>query len=261
MLKTKRCYRQRSFIPKSKMNAKTKFSSFWEKYQTNLVLIIVISFLFTGCVVQKAENVRPDNNVVVPPTAVRPRPAAGSIWYGVSGNNLICTPVKARYVNDVVTIIVSETVVGGNKASTNTSRDSSTAASLTSLFGIENAIINNNANMNGKISLSGTSNNSLKGAGDTDRSSMLEARISARVLRVLDNGNMLIEGKRHLTVNAEDQFIIISGIIRPEDVSAENTVASRHIADARIVYTGDGVINDKMRPGWLTRVVDWVWPF
>lgn len=243
------------------MSAKKKFSSFSEKYQIKLALIIVIFFLFTGCVVQKTENVRPDNSVVVPPQVVRPRPASGSIWYGENGNNLICTAKKARYINDVVTIIVSETVVGGNSASTNTSRDTSTTAALTSFFGIENAIINNNANMNGKIALSGSSSNSLKGAGDTDRSSMLEARISARVLRVLDNGNMLIEGKRHLTVNAEDQFIIISGIIRPEDVSADNTVASRHIADARIVYTGDGVINDKMRPGWLTRVVDWVWPF
>ncbi|MEN6620516.1 MAG: flagellar basal body L-ring protein FlgH [Smithella sp.] len=230
----------------------------WKKFKIILEMIIVISFLFTGCAAQKAENI---SNIVVPPQAVRPRPAAGSIWYGENGNNLICTAKKARYVNDVVTIFVSETAVGGNKASTNTSRDTSTSAAITSLLGIENAIINNNANMNGKIALSGSSNNSLKGAGDTDRSSMLEARISARVLRVLDNGNMLIEGKRHLTVNAEDQFIIISGIIRPEDVSADNTVASRHIADARIVYTGDGVINDKMRPGWLTRVVDWVWPF
>ncbi|MEQ8163676.1 MAG: flagellar basal body L-ring protein FlgH, partial [Smithellaceae bacterium] len=72
---------------------------------------------------------------------------------------------------------------------------------------------------------------------------------------------LLIEGRRQLTVNAEDQFLVITGIVRPEDITAINTVASQYIADARILYPGDGVINDKMRPGWLTRVVDWVWPF
>jgi flagellar L-ring protein FlgH len=223
--------------------------------------LLAIALIFTGCIQPKAENVRPDNQAVVLPQAVRPQPAAGSIWAGENGNNLICSAKKARYTNDIVTIIVSETAAGGNKASTNTSKDTSTSAAITSLLGVENAIIGSNANMNGKIGLGGTSNNSLKGSGDTSRNSTLEARISARVLKVLDNGNMLIEGKRHLTVNAEDQFIIISGVVRPEDVTAENTVVSQYISDARIVYTGDGVINDKMRPGWLTRVVDWAWPF
>jgi len=78
---------------------------------------------------------------------------------------------------------------------------------------------------------------------------------------VMENGNLVIEGRRQLTVNSEDQFIIMTGFIRPEDITAENTIYSQYIADARIIFTGDGVINDKMRPGWMTRVVDWVWPF
>ncbi|PKN77290.1 MAG: flagellar biosynthesis protein FlgH [Deltaproteobacteria bacterium HGW-Deltaproteobacteria-10] len=224
-----------------------------------LVLILAV-FVVTGCLPAKKEVVRPDTNISVPPT-VKAQPASGSIWAGESANNLICSGKKARYANDIVTIIISETAAGGNKASTNTSKDTSTSAAITSLLGIENAIIGSNASMGGKIGLGGTSTNALKGEGDTSRSSTLSASISARVLKVLDNGNLLIEGKRQLTVNAEDQFIIISGIIRPDDITASNTVASQYIADARIFYTGDGVINDKMRPGWLTRMVDWVWPF
>lgn len=220
---------------------------------------LALIFLFAGCLAQKTENVRPDN-VVVPPAA-KPQPAAGSIWSGESTNNLICSDKKARYINDIVTIIISETAVGGNKASTNTSRDTSTSAAITALLGIDNKILAHNANMGGEISIGGTSANSLKGAGDTTRSSTLSASISARVLKVFDNGNLLIEGRRQLTVNAEDQYLVITGIVRPEDITAINTVASQYIADARIIYTGDGVINDKMRPGWLTRVVDWVWPF
>ncbi len=223
------------------------------------LVLIIAAFMVTGCLSEQKVNIRPDD-VALPPI-VKPQPAAGSIWAGESSNNLIFSGKKARYVNDIVTIIISETATGGNKASTNTSKDTSTSAAITSLLGIENAIIGSNATMGGKIGLGGTSTNALKGSGDTSRSSTLSASISARVLKVLDNGNLLIEGKRQMTVNAEDQFIVITGIIRPDDVTADNTVASQYIADARILYTGDGVINDKMRPGWLTRVVDWVWPF
>jgi len=81
------------------------------------------------------------------------------------------------------------------------------------------------------------------------------------VTQVLDNGNLLIEGRRLITVNAEDQYMILTGIIRPEDITNDNLILSQYIADARITYTGRGVVDDKMRPGWLTRIIDWVWPF
>ena len=189
------------------------------------------------------------------------QPAPGSIWRGENDKSMLFADKKARYVDDIVTIIVAESAQGGNKATTDTSRDSSASASIGSFFGIENSIIGSNANMGGKIALGGTSSNSLKGQGDTSRNNTLIARISARVIRVMDNGNLLIEGRRMVAVNAEDQYLIISGIIRPQDITTENTIASQYIADARIIYTGEGVINDKMRPGWMTRIVDWVWPF
>jgi flagellar L-ring protein precursor FlgH len=207
----------------------------------------------------RTEPVKPENLYVTPET--KPQPAAGAVWQGESDKSLLFVSKKARYVNDIVTIIVSETSLGQNKASTGTSRDTSTSANITSLLGIENAIIGHNADMNGTIGLGGTSANSLKGTGDTSRNGTLTAKISGRVIRVLDNGNMVIECKRQVTVNAEDQFIILTGIIRSEDITVDNTIASQYVADARIIYTGEGVVNDKMRPGWLTRAVDWVWPF
>jgi flagellar L-ring protein FlgH len=225
----------------------------------HLQVSLMLVFIFTGCVSPKPENIRPDNVVV--PQIAKPRPAVGSIWPGESSNNLICTNKRARYINDIVTIIVSETVSGGNKATTNTSRDASTSHAISALLGIDNYILARNPSMGESISLGGTSANSLKGAGDTSRSSTLSASVSARVIKVFDNGNLLIEGKRQMTVNAEDQFIVVSGIVRPEDITANNTVASQYMADARIIYTGEGVVNDKMRPGWLTRTMDWVWPF
>ena len=188
-------------------------------------------------------------------------PAPGSIWSGENTHNLLYADRKARYVNDIVTIIISEQSQGGTKATTNTSRDTTNTSGISALLGVDTSLINNNANLGGKIEVGGASTNALKGTGDTSRGGNLAARLTARVTRVMENGNLVIEGRRQLTVNAEDQFIIMNGIIRPEDITGENLIYSQYIADARIVYTGDGVINDKMRPGWMTRVVDWVWPF
>jgi flagellar L-ring protein precursor FlgH len=222
--------------------------------------LCMLLILISGCSAGLAEMKKATTTVPVEPVKVT-APAPGSIWPGENARNLLFADRKARYVNDIVTIIINEQSQGGNKATTNTGRDTKTAAGINALLGLDTSIISSNANLGGKIEIGGSSTNSLKGTGDTTRGGNLAARLTARVTRVLDNGNLLIEGRRQLTVNAEDQFIIMSGIIRPEDITAENLIASQYIADARIMYTGNGVINDKMRPGWLTRVADWVWPF
>ena len=129
------------------------------------------------------------------------------------------------------------------------------------MLGLDTSIKNANSNLGGKLSVGGTSASTLKGAGDTSRGGKLQARLTARVVKVLDNGNLLIEGRRQLTLNAEDQFIVITGVIRSEDIMADNWVLSSNMADARILYTGSGVLTDKQHPGWMTRALDWGWPF
>ncbi len=226
-------------------------------------LALLILFL-TACSALDAETMKNEEQVPVaaaaPAANIRPS-APGSIWQGESARNALFSDKKARYVNDIVTIIVSEVSSGGNKASTDTSRNTSTTAKITALLGFDKAILDGNSNMGTSIGVGGTNANSLKGKGDTTRGSTLVARLTARVVNVLENGNLVIEGRRQLNVNAENQFIILTGIVRPEDITEGNTIASQYIADAKIIYSGEGVINDKMRPGWLTRIVDWVWPF
>ena len=99
---------------------------------------------------------------------------------------------------------------------------------------------------------------------DTGRSKgfgFVEMATAADAQKALSMFNGYSMGRRQLTVNAEDQYMILTGVIRPEDITSDNLILSQYIADARIVYTGRGVVDDKMRPGWLTRVIDWVWPF
>lgn len=187
---------------------------------------------------------------------VKTQPAPGSTWPGGNSQNLIFSDRKARSVNDVVTILIAENSEGANNAKTETNRDATTTAGIA---GITQATPDNT--ILSKYELGGSSTNSLKGEGKTRRDSNLTAKVTARVIRVLGNGNLVIEGRRLVTVNAEDQYMVITGLIRPEDITSDNTIASQYISDARITYSGKGVVDDKMRPGWLTRVVDWVWPF
>lgn len=222
------------------------------------LLELGLFFLLVSCIPMQ-ETVKED--VYIPPTVQRQEPQMGSIWIGENAQNSLFVDRKARGIGDIVTIIVSESSTGNNKAGTDTSRDSSTDADITALLGLETSILKRNENMGGQIKIGGSSSNSLSGSGNTSRGNTLVARITARVIRVMENGNLMIEGRRQVTINAEDQFIVISGIIRPEDITSDNLIASQYISDARILYTGKGVVNDKLRPGWLTRVVDWVWPF
>ena len=208
----------------------------------------------------RPDTVRPEANQQ-PVIISKPLHTPGSLWPGESTRNSLFSDNKARYVNDIVTIVIDESSSGQNKASTNSSRDTKTSAGISAMLGLDTQILNNNPSMGASISVGGTHANSMKGTGDTSRGGTLKATIAAKVVRVLDNGYLLLEGRRQLTLNEEDQFIVITGTVRPEDITADNLVSSSQVADARIVYTGNGVVNDKQRPGWLTRILDWGWPF
>lgn len=226
------------------------------------LIVLTAVGLICGC---SGYGTRP--NDIQPEAKVQPSPVArpvytpGSLWPGENSRNMLFSDNKARYVNDIVTIVIDEQSSGQNQASTNTSKDTKTNSGISALLGMETSITKSNANMGGSIAVGGTSTNSLKGSGDTSRGGKLQARLTARVVRVLENGNLLIEGRRQLTLNAEDEFIVITGVIRTADISSENAVSSSNIADARILYTGSGVLADKQHPGWLTRALDWGWPF
>jgi flagellar L-ring protein precursor FlgH len=222
--------------------------------------VLPVLFLFIGAfaVSSCAVNGNLYKDLEPPPTppVAKTQAAPGSIWPGATGNNMLFTDRKARYVNDVVTIVISETAEGENNAKLESNRTSVTTGGIAGIYQF-----NPDKTILSKYELGGSSTNDMEGEGKTKRDGILKGRITARVTQVLDNGNLMIEGKRLITVNAEDQYMILTGVIRPEDITNDNLILSQYIADARIVYTGRGVVDDKMRPGWLTRVIDWVWPF
>ncbi len=100
--------------------------------------------------------------------------------------------------------------------------------------------------------------NSFKGSGATSTRGSIRAKISARVDSVLANGDLVITGLRTIVVNGEEQKITLSGIVRPADILANNSVYSYNIADARIAFEGNGVVSSAQGPGWITKLLHWI---
>ncbi|WP_136514996.1 flagellar basal body L-ring protein FlgH [Geomonas edaphica] len=208
-----------------------------------------------GCAHESAEVTTPSFDQQIP--APQMNYASGSLWQASSTG--LAEDVKARRRGDIVTVVISENASASKKAATGTSRDSSISAGIPKLLGLEKTPIKSWADLANLLSASNSSK--FDGAGSTSRQETLQATISAKVVDVIPNGNLLIEGRRNVKVNNEDQVIVLSGTVRGRDISADNTVNSALIADARISYSGKGVISDRQKPGWLMNVLDKVWPF
>ncbi len=169
---------------------------------------------------------------------------------------------RARRVGDILLVKIVETASGSKKASTKSKRESKLSGGIASLFGFETWLKNHNANFTPSTSSLNTSfKNEFDGSGETKSDSTVTATLSARVVDLTPQGNLVIRGVREIRLNNETQHIILSGLVRPEDVAPDNSVLSTHIADARIEYAGTGTVSDRQRPGWLARGLDLIWPF
>ncbi len=225
-----------------------------------------IIFLFlAGCVSNQA-GTAPSGQVIperfsLPQVAHKsPSQAEGSIFNQRSQN--IYQDNRAKNVGDIVMVKIVETSSGRKTAETTTSRDSTLTGGISSLFGYESWF--KGEGLTHTPSLTSINTNLAKefeGKGETKRDSTVTASLSARVIdRTLD-GNLIIRGYREIRVNNETQHIILSGLVRPEDIAKDNSILSTHIADARIEYTGTGAISSKQQPGWLANLLDVAWPF
>lgn len=219
--------------------------------------MLVLTFLLSGCAVEKAEIKTAGYE---DPT---PKPVAdystGSIWQSASAG--LTDDSKARRRGDIITIVISESASASKEAKTGTSRDSSLGAGMPAMLGLENTgIFKNNFSDLANI-IKANSNSSFKGAGSTSRQENLKATIAARVIDVQANGNLMIEGRRNIKVNEEDQIIVLEGTVRPRDIAPDNTVNSMYVADARISYSGRGIISDTQSQGWLMTIFNKIWPF
>jgi flagellar L-ring protein precursor FlgH len=181
----------------------------------------------------------------------------GSLWPS-DDHVFFYADKKALRVGDIITVRIVENAQASNTADTDLSRESSANASFSTFFGKKKFL---DLFKLGEDLLTTSSKNDHKGAGSTTRSGQLTATMTAVVREVLPNGNLVIQGTRELLVNHEQQFITLTGIVRPQDVDRDNIVVSSQLADANITIGGLGVVADKQRSGWGTWLFDFVWPF
>ena len=186
---------------------------------------------------------------------------AGSLWK--DGNTSMFSDRKAREVGDIVTVLISEQASATKEATTSTNRTSNMTASIPNFFGLENDKIwttsHNPIDLQNLVKADFA--NGFDGNGSTSRKEDLSASLTTQVVGRYPNGQLKIRGGKEVMVNNEVQIIYLTGIVRPVDITSNNTISSTKILNARISYTGKGAISDKQQPGWAMRMLDYAWPF
>ena len=189
----------------------------------------------------------------------------GSI-FAASETDTLFEDSRARRVGDIVVVKLVENTKAQNKAETTSKKNSGNDYQVGALFGqtstgfIPFLGVGPNSSIPGPA-LSSKSGSDLSATGKTKRENYVTTSLAARVIRVLPGGLLQIEGAREIRVNEETEYMVVRGMVRTKDVSADNSVLSTQIADASIEYYGRGVLADKQKPGWFTRLMDNIWPF
>ncbi len=180
----------------------------------------------------------------------------GSLWTARAGLADLARDLRASQIDDIVTIVVSEKASAVASGSTKTSRTSSAKNSITALAGPTKAagILSNLTGLSGE--------SKLDGQGTTTRDTTLTTSLSARVVKVLPNGYLVVEGTKNVQVDSEHQVVSVHGVIRPSDITTANTVTSTRLAELEVRINGKGVVNDAThRPLLLYRLLLGILPF
>jgi flagellar L-ring protein FlgH len=221
--------------------------------------LIVIALLSAGCAPTKARvNDPTDLRAYVESakrTGAEAQTSEGSLWTGSGYRSNLARDAKARSIDDIVTIRVSETTQAAAAADAKNARATSASAGFDNLFGLEKSIKELPTMVNGK------SNSSFEGKGSTSRETSLETSLTARVIDVLPNGYLVVEGMREIRVNNENQSVYLTGVVRPDDIGPRNMVLSSAVAQMSVRVQGKGVVSQPIKPGWLYKILTGILPF
>jgi flagellar L-ring protein FlgH len=163
------------------------------------------------------------------------------------------------HVGDIVTVVISindKATLGNSSGRSQTTKDG-----LVIDYGFNNGSASSSSSQPAKITGDLSNSSSTVGQGNIDRSEQIQVSVAAIVTRVLPNGNLVISGSQEVRVNYELRQLTVAGIVRPSDISLNNTIAYDHIAEARISYGGRGRQSDFQQPAWGQQVYDAVRPF
>lgn len=230
--------------------------------------IVAVSLLFSGCMARLADP----EIAFTPPAYVEQMPAREEESSFVSrgslfgqGDSPLFSDHKAMHVNDIVTVVISETATSSSKASkalseadalglgggafTSTGNNSAVNAAENKLNGLAN------------IGFKAGSTSSYAGSGAATKNASFTTTVSARIVKVMANGNYFITGRREIMVDDQKQIMQLSGVIRPYDIDQNNQINSAKISDAKIMYANEGDVDRSINRGWGSKIVEAIWPF
>lgn len=229
-----------------------------------VLLLFVLLFALSGC----GASTEPEISMK-PPAYVEELPpkqsdniqtAPGSLFG--KGDNPLFSDKKAMNVNDLVTVVIQESTSQSTQANRSSSKNNTSNLSGGTLTaGGQLANVANNISNYPNIGFQTNSSANYTGTGAQTRNESFNTTVSTRVIKILSNGNYFIEGSRELLINGEKQIIQLSGVIRPYDIGQDNTIDSRYIADAKILYKTEGDVATSTKKPWGTRFFEAIWPF
>lgn len=228
------------------------------KYSLKRMLLIGCMGILTSACAPVPLDLPPEPEyepVPAPPMPLVDVTPTGAIYNSATALELF-RDIKAYRIGDVLTVMLEENTDAEMSSATNTSKDDTNSLGVSTLFG---KAITPSSN---PLQVQTANNRSFSGNGNSSQSNRITGELSVTVHEVLANGNLVIRGEKRTTINQGMEFLRLSGIVRPEDVSDSNEVRSTRIANAHVSYGGRGVVRDSNRAGWASRFFnsEW-WPF
>ncbi len=231
--------------------------------------IVLLSLSFSAC----SQHLMDPEIEFQPPEYVEQLPAKethenmasqGSLFG--QGDNPLFSDHKAMHVHDIVTVVISETATSST-SNTKQLAETDTSALGGGVFGAApeaggqlNSIANE-LNRATAIGFNTNSTSSFQGSGNAAQNNTFATTVSARVIKILSNGNYFISGRREILVDGQKQIIQLSGVIRPFDIDQNNQINSAQMADAKIMYKTEGDIKRSTEQGWGSKMIQAIWPF
>jgi flagellar L-ring protein precursor FlgH len=225
---------------------------------SNNIFVAVCALILSGCMTNnKPKPGDPYYAPTISAAQAMPQRTDGSLYQDSYGLSLFGDR-KAHFVGDIITITLSESTVSKKSANVSVKKDDSQVfnSGAGTLLGTDPKL--------GKLNLATNiaQNRKFGGNSGADQSNSLQGNITVTVAEIMPNGNLMVRGEKWITLNSGDEFIRISGIVRPDDVAPDNTIVSTRLANAKISYSGTGSLAESQNMGWLAKFFNSsIWPF
>lgn len=232
------------------------------KHRPTWALWAMVAVVGTGC--SRVHHIKPykrktrtyAHDTYASPDAAR---TPGSLWS--EGAHNLFEETRARRVGDILTVTLAERADATRDTATATQRQSNVQVGVSAVIDAMYSYAQKHPGFDPNAILAGMSQSAFTSQGGTSRSGQLDAILPVRIKEQLPNGDFYVEGSKMLLLNNEESTLYLSGVVRLIDIDTDNSVDSSRLADVELEYTGRGVLADNENPGWLSRILGWVWPF